>query len=139
VVTLGGIGLQKVPENPQVYCTGNTKKIIEKYKSQTINCNIYGVVGPIMGVSGLLVGLAKYRDIPSVAILAETFGHPTYVGIKGAGAILNALNKKLELGLNLEPLHKDIRDVDKEIRAKTEQQKQLIKKSGKKPDTNYIG
>jgi len=29
VITLGGIGLQKIPENPQVYCTGNSKKIID--------------------------------------------------------------------------------------------------------------
>ena len=143
VITMGGIGMQKVPENPQVYCTGNNKKIIDKYKSQQINCNIYGIVGPIMGVSGLLVGLAKYRDIPSIAILAETFGHPAYVGMKGAGAILNALNKKLDLGLNLDQLHKDIKGVDTEIKAKREQQQkaqqQQQKKPVKKADTNYIG
>lgn len=142
VITLGGIGLQKVPENPQVYCTGNTKKIIDKYKSQSLNCNIYGIVGPIMGVSGLLVGLAKYREIPSIAMLAETFGHPTYVGIKGAGALLNVLNKKLELGLDLSQINKDIKDVDTEIKSKIELQKQQqaqARKPGKRPDMNYIG
>ncbi|MEM4266563.1 MAG: PAC2 family protein [Candidatus Nanoarchaeia archaeon] len=142
VITLGGIGLQKIPENPQVYCTGNSKKIIDKYKSQGLNCNIYGIVGPIMGVSGLLVGLAKYRDIPSIAILAETFGHPTYVGMKGAREILKILNKKLELGLNLNQLEREIAQVDKDIKTKTEEikkQKTLTKKTGKKPDISYIG
>jgi proteasome assembly chaperone (PAC2) family protein len=59
VITLGGIGLQAVPKKPRVYCTGNMKSIIEKYKKGTnLNEKIYGVVGPIVGVSGLLLGLA---------------------------------------------------------------------------------
>lgn len=142
VITLGGIGLQRVPENPQVYCTGNSKKIIQKYKSPNLKCNIYGIVGPIMGVSGLLVGLAKYRNIPSIALLAETFGHPTYVGIKGAREILKILDKKLELGLDLRNIDKDIAQVDKDIKARTDQLtqiKQQPKKPGKKPDISYIG
>ncbi len=141
VITLGGIGLQKVPENPQVYCTGNSKQIIQKYKSPSLNCDIYGIVGPIMGVSGLLVGLAKYRDIPSIAILAETFGHPTYVGMKGAREILKILDKKLELGLDLNRLNKEIDQVDNDIKAKTDYivKAQQSKKAVKKTDMNYIG
>jgi len=147
VITLGGIGLQKVPENPQVYCTGNSKQIIQKYKSPNLKCDIYGIVGPIMGVSGLLVGLAKYRDIPSIAMLAETFGHPTYVGIKGARAILKVLDKKLNLGLDLAHLDMEIQQVDTEIKTKKEQITKLqqqqkrrdLPKAGKRPDISYIG
>lgn len=140
VITLGGIGLQKVPENPQVYCTGNSRKIIDKYKGPKINCDIYGVVGPIMGVSGLLVGLAKYRNIQSIALLAETFGHPTYVGIKGAREILKVLNQKLNLGVDLGKLDNEINAVDKNIKTKTEaaiKNMEQKKKTGK--DISYIG
>ncbi len=145
VITLGGIGLQKIPENPQVYCTGNSKKIIQKYKSPNLKCEIYGIVGPIMGVSGLLVGLAKYRDIPSIAMLAETFGHPTYVGIKGAREILKVLNKKLNMGLDLGRLEREIEQVDKDIKTRKEkitkmqEKKNEPQKPGKKPDISYIG
>ena len=58
MITLGGIGLSDIPKKPRVYCTGNTKKIIEKYKSELVSNKLYGIVGPIVGVSGLLLGLS---------------------------------------------------------------------------------
>jgi hypothetical protein len=60
LVTLGGIGLPHIPKDPMVYCTGNSKELIEKYKKGTIvQKRLYGVVGPIIGATGLLVGMAK--------------------------------------------------------------------------------
>ncbi len=140
IITMGGIGLQRIPENPVVYCTSNTKDIIKRYTATNLNNNIYGVVGPIIGVSGLLVGLAKHKKIPAIALLAETFGHPTYLGIKGARAILLILNQKLGLGLDLKQLDKEIIDIEKEIKTKTKQLTML--QSNKKSMTtelNYIG
>ena len=62
VVTLGGIGLPTAPKKPKVYCTGNSKKMIESFKKGTkIQSKLYGIVGPIVGVSGLLVGLAEKK------------------------------------------------------------------------------
>lgn len=84
VITLGGIGLGEIPKKPKVYCTANTKKIVQKYKNGMVNDQLYGVVGPIIGVSGLLVGLAKKRNIDAISFLAETYGHPMYLGIQGA-------------------------------------------------------
>lgn len=138
VVTMGGIGLQRIPEKPTVYCTSNNKDIIKKYKHTNLNSNIYGVVGPIIGVSGLLIGLSKQRNIKAIALLAETFGHPTYLGIKGARAILKILNKKLSLGLELKELDKEITDIEKDIKTKTKQISMLQKK-GNKNDLSYIG
>ena len=70
IVTLGGIGLQSVPKKPKVYCTGNSADIVTNYKKGTeLNEKIYGVVGPIVGVSGLLLGLAEKRNIPAIAFL----------------------------------------------------------------------
>lgn len=143
IITLGGIGLQRIPENPQVYCTGNSKKIIQKYKTQRLNQNIYGVVGPIIGVTGLLVGLSMRKKIPAIALLAETLGHPTYLGIKGAREILELLNEKLKLGLDLKQLDEEITEIEKEIKTKTKQMS-LLHKSKKVRniglhETNYIG
>jgi proteasome assembly chaperone (PAC2) family protein len=57
VITIGGIGLSNVPASPKVFCTGNCKDIIRKYKKGTeMNDQIFGVVGPIIGVSGCLLG-----------------------------------------------------------------------------------
>ena len=76
IITLGGIGLVEIPKKPKVYCTGNNKKIIQKYKNRMVNNKLYGVVGPIVGVSGLLVGLATRRKMDAISFLAETYGHP---------------------------------------------------------------
>ena len=140
IITLGGIGLQKIPLHPKIYCTGNSKKIIDKYKSKNISNDLYGFVGPIIGVSGLLVGVADQKKIPAVSLLAETFGHPNYLGIKGAREILKILNKQLTLKLDMQQLNKEIEEIEKEIKHKTAGLKkipQMKKKSG--IDMNYIG
>ncbi|MFH1682993.1 MAG: PAC2 family protein [Candidatus Woesearchaeota archaeon] len=110
LVTTGGIGLQKTPEKPKVYCTGNDEKLIKKYigKGSLVEKDIFGVVGPIVGVSGILIGLGKKRRVKGVALLAETFGHPMYLGIKGAKELLKVLDKQLILGLNIKKLDQEI-------------------------------
>lgn len=146
IITLGGIGLGDIPKKPKVYCTGNTKGIINKYRNGLVNNNLYGVVGPIVGVSGLLLGLASRRSIEAVSFLAETYGHPMYLGIKGAKEILRVLDKNLALKLDINKLDKEIKDIEGEILKKTEQLsevtkqialKKLQKKLGK--DIDYIG
>jgi len=142
IITIGGIGLQQIPENPQVYCTANNSDIIKKYKSRNLNNNIYGIVGPIMGVTGLLVGLSKKRNIHSIALLAETFGHPSYLGIKGSREVLRILNEKLKLKIDLSKLDSEIGKIEKEIMIKEQDLRKLKKKeAGPKMDmfTDYIG
>jgi hypothetical protein len=139
IITLGGIGLSSPPENPKVFCTGNSKEIIKKYqKNNQLNNNLFGLVGPIMGVSGLLLGLGKERKIPSISLLAETYGHPSYLGIKGAREILKKLNKSLSLNINLKDLDKEIKEIEKEIKNINALQ-ELNKKPKRQLSTNYIG
>ncbi len=146
IITLGGIGLSDIPKKPRVYCTGNTKKIIEKYKSELVSNKLYGVVGPIVGVSGLLLGLSTRRNIESISFLAETYGHPMYLGIKGAKEILKVLNKSLDLKIDVNKLDREIKDIESEIIKKTEQlsdvSKQIALKKFQKrfgKEVDYIG
>lgn len=127
IITLGGIAIPKVPSEPKVYCTGNNKKILSKYKSNLVNTNIHGVVGPIIGVSGLLPGLAAKKEIPAVALLAETFAHPNYLGIRGARNILKVLSNKLNLRLDLSELDSEINEIEKEFATKTHNINKLTK------------
>jgi len=147
IITLGGIGLQNVPKKPKVFCTGNSKKIIDKYKKGTVlNENLYGVVGPIVGVSGLLLGLSEKKDIPAISMLAETYGHPMYLGVKGAREILKVLSKKLGLDIKLEDLDKEIKELETEMIKRTEELSDVSKKTAIKKlkgkfgeETSYIG
>ena len=52
VVTLGGIGLQKIPKKPKVYITGTDKKYIKSFPYA--DNNIYGVVPITPNASGRL-------------------------------------------------------------------------------------
>ena len=137
IVTIGGIGLEKPPElEPKVYCAANNENIIAEFEKKTkINKKTYGVVGPIIGVTGVLVGMA---DIPAIALLAETFSHPLYLGIKGARSVLKVLEDKYRLGIRIEHLDEEIKDVEAEILKKTKEIQEITRKRTGK-SLNYIG
>jgi uncharacterized protein len=123
LITLGGIGLQAIPEKPKVYCTSNNKSLLTSYtkKGSGVQKNIFGVVGPIIGVSGILLGLAQRRKVKGVALLAETFAHPMYLGIKGAKELLRVIDKKHDYKLNIKKLSKEIIAIEQELMNKTQE------------------
>ena len=147
IITLGGIGLSDVPAKPAVFCTGNSKKDIKEFiKGTKANDKLFGVVGPIIGVAGLLIGLAKKRDIPAFCLLAETLGHPAYIGIKGAKGLLTILNKKLKLRINIKELERDIEEIEEELIHKSQEISKLPRNAALKKiqtrlqkETSYIG
>ncbi len=147
IITLGGIGLAEVPKNPKIYCTANNKDIVKRYKKGTkIDDKLFGVVGPIVGVSGVLIGMAGLRKIDAIALLAETLGHPMFIGVAGSKEILKILDKKFSFKLDLDTLDREVEEAEKDILKKSEEfsniSKQLaIKKLSDKLDkeTNYIG
>ncbi len=138
IITLGGIGLNEIPDQPQVYITGNSTSLIKEFKKGIkVNQDIYGVVGPIMGVSGLLLGLAARKKVDAVCLLAETYGHPMYIGLKGVQAILAIFAKKFRFKLDLSDLAKEIQQAERRPEGKT-------KGKGKfripyPSEVNYIG
>ena len=123
VITTGGIGLQNLPENPKVYVTANSKDFLKTFqkKSLKVETNIFGVVGPIIGVSGVLIGTAQRNNIDAAAFLAETFAHQMYLGVKGATEILRVLNKRYKLGLKVNKMSKEISELEKEVLVKTKE------------------
>ena len=141
VITIGGIGLPHIPENPKVFTTGNDKKIIKKYKTKHINEKIYGVVGPIVGVSGLLLGLGKERNIPSISFLAETFSHSSYLGLKGAKKIIKTLDERFSLEIDTKDLDKEIKEMSVEEKNISKEIKKFMPKMPLQAEsgTNYIG
>jgi uncharacterized protein (TIGR00162 family) len=147
VITLGGIGLSDVPKKPQLFCTGNAPNVIKDFKKGLkLNEKLYGIVGPIIGVSGLMVGLAGKRKLPAVCMLAETLGHPAYLGIQGAREIVKALNKKIGLNIKISRVDKEIADIESEILSRTQELSKLSKQAALKKmqgrvykEMSYIG
>ncbi len=145
IVTTGGIGLQTMPEKPKVYCTSNDQKLYKQYTKLKIEKNIFGVVGPIIGVSGVLLGLGKKHKVKGAALLAETFGHPMYLGIKGAQEILKTLNERFGLKINIKKMSKEVIELEKEMMKKTKEWASELashQQAGaklRKKDVSYIG
>src|SRR3989344_919542 len=148
LITLGGIGLNQIPKQPKVFCTGNSKSFTQEFVPYKAHLNLYGVVGPIVGVSGLLLGLSDPAKIQSASLLAETFGHPIYIGFKGAREILRVLNEKYKLNLGLQKLDQEIKGADEEFermqaglppQETAKKVSKYVQKMGKVKETSYIG
>lgn len=138
IITLGGIGLNEIPDEPKIFCVSNKKGIVKKYTKVGVSDEVYGMVGPIIGVSGLLLGLSK--KINAVALLGETYGHPMYIGLKEAKEILLVLTKLFSFDLDFKDLDDEIKAVDEEMQDN--EPKKASKKLGKLAkyqDLNYIG
>ncbi|MCB9362548.1 PAC2 family protein [Candidatus Woesearchaeota archaeon] len=142
IITTGGIDLPDIPENPDVYITGNDRDLINKYKKfGKVNDKIYGVVGPIMGVTGLLTGMADIINAKSVSLLVETCGHPLFIGYRGAKDILLIIQKRCKMQLKMDKMDKEIERYEEEL---GKQQDMLLELSDKKEKTkkdkvSYIG
>ncbi|MBR9677539.1 hypothetical protein GOV04_05335 [Candidatus Woesearchaeota archaeon] len=137
IITTGGIGLVEEPKKPIVYITGNNKEFIKNFKKDTeLNDKIYGIVGPVIGAAGLLVGMAGKKK--AIALLAQTLAHPTYLGMAGASQIIKTLNKKYSLEVDTKKLEREIEKFNKELKEKTIK---LQKKANvvEEQSTNYIG
>ncbi len=141
IITIGGIALQKIPKAPKIFYTANNKEMINKYKSKDVDNNLYGVVGPIIGVSGLLLGLAGQREVSAMSFLAETFAHPTYLGVKGAREVIKTLDKIFKFGLDIKKLNKEVYSIESAIKTKVKEMEKVSKDIRKynKKDISYIG
>ena len=135
VITLGGIALDRNPKKPKIYAAANEHKIRKKYAGRILDNNMYGVVGPIVGVSGLLVGLAGKRKIPAISLLAETYGHPNHLGVRSARELLRLLNQNLKLRLDLSEFDAEVADVGEEEKLP----KPTKNKTAYSRESNYIG
>jgi proteasome assembly chaperone (PAC2) family protein len=79
----------------------------------------------------------------AVSLLAETYGHPWYLGMRGAEEVVNVLNSKLSLKLNTKKLRNQAERIEELTAAEGDieelPEKKLMKKARRAMDTNYIG
>ena len=135
VVSIGGIALKKIPKKPKIFVTGTHKKHIATFcKNTSCNPKVYGIVGPIIGVTGLVVAQAGRASLFNACILVETYGHPFYLGIPSAREVLQVLDKKYQLKLDLSSLDEEIKEMESDLlRASS------LKVKPVKQETSYIG
>jgi len=143
IITLGGFAEGREVVEPRVIGAVNDKKLLKKYGKFDINFGKDHPVGTIVGASGLLLGMAKARNIPALCLMGETFGMPLMTDPKAADKILHILTKILGMKLDLSKLEKTIKEMEERIKKTDKIHKKMIeelskpKKGGE--DVKYIG
>lgn len=131
-ITIGGYSTGKVEKERRVFGSANNKKLMEKFKKMGI---IFGETrGSIVGVAGLIPGLAKLRRLDGICIMGETHGN--YVDHTSARNVLEKLSGILGFSISLGELEKEAASREKVIKKIEKEVEQQM--TGSKKDITYI-
>jgi len=103
IITIGGYR-NEFERKPKIVAVSTTPELFEQAKKATALPSEAGT--PIVGTAGLLLGLAKFRNVDALCLLGETKGY--LPDPKTAKGIIEVLQKMLEITVNLKGLDKDI-------------------------------
>ncbi len=133
VSTLYSIGAalrQPDPSEPKLFATATTPKLLETIKKEKVQ-TISGK-GQITGFNGLVLGIAKEKELGSVCILGE-IDNPNVIQPKTAAIIL----AKLLQFLKIKPL--DMKELEEEEKRKKFMEQQMNYMSGLAKRDNQPG
>ncbi len=138
IYSLGGYATGKhSTSDPKVVGASNKEEIVESYRDQGID--VEEGSGPILGVSGLLLGLGKGRGFEGSILLGET--HGMLVDPRSAQAVLDALSDLLNFEIDVSELEERAKQTE-EILSRLQKEKKLREVSGVEEgedDLSYIG
>ena len=126
IITLGGYQ-KEVKDKPRVFASATDREILEAAIKLGAKNSPSG--SPIIGAAGILAGLAKFREIDALCLLAETYGHRP--DPKAAMSLLNLLAEMLHLRIDLSDLEREIsryEQMEERIRRIQEQRRILERK-----------
>lgn len=138
IYTLGGYGTGQFVEKPQVLGAANSLELVEEMKG-------YGVVfqenepgGGIVGVSGLLLGLGRLRDMDAVCLMGTTSGY--LVDPKSAQEVLRVLSRALDIEVDMLALEERAKEMERIVGKLREMEKaQMPYDTSGEEDLRYIG
>lgn len=139
VITVGGYR-KDVVGAPRVLASATSPEALRKALEAGSQSNSPG--SPIVGAAGLLVGLAKLKDMDGICLLGETPGYMP--DPKAAKSILTVLKKMLNLSIDLADLDKEIYRIARveEQMKRIEEQRKMAEREIRRMEeekTSYIG
>jgi len=135
VITVGGYKTE-VKDTPRVVAASTNGQILKMALESGAVSSPSG--NPIVGISGLLLGLARFRNVDALCLLGETPGYiPDPMAAK---KILNVITSLLKIEVNLEGLEKEIDKSDQimERMREIEKQRQLAVQRMRKADEERV-
>ena len=114
VISIAALVTDRPFDVPSVYCTTTSLILLEELKGLGVQPLEQGIIG---GENGLIIGLAKKKNIEGVCLLTETHGYQTpngeyVVDPRTAPATLKVLTQLLNLKVGMEPMEKGIAEMD---------------------------
>jgi len=103
IITIGGYR-KEVEGTPQVFASATSPNLLKKALKAGAKESPPG--NPIVGTAGLLLGLAKFRDLDALCLLAETPGY--LPDQRAAKSVINVIMKMLNFTVDLSGLEKEI-------------------------------
>jgi len=148
IITTAGLSIQTPEKNPRLIGSVSDPKVIEKYKKYDIDFNAGSKVGTIIGASGLLLGLGRYKNMEGICLLGQTAGMPEIPDPKTAEVILKVLIDILNIKIDMSELKDKIKEMEKFMnkiqRVQSKALAQMLTEQGmggnqEKEDLKYIG
>jgi len=120
VITVGGYS-SRGGDQPKAVCVATDKKLLDRALSAGAAPSPLG--NPIVGLSGVTLGMARLMGLDAVCILGETIGH--LPDPESAKRVLTVLQRLLDVILDLGPLDKEIEKAMDVFRKMEDVQKEM--------------
>ncbi|TDA33640.1 MAG: proteasome assembly chaperone family protein [Hadesarchaea archaeon] len=112
IFALGGYPTgRQVEGKPRVMAIATDRELLEEGKGYHIPGE--REVGPILGASGLLLGLGKVRGMKGTCLLGET--HGAFVDPRSTQSVLEVLGEMLGIRIDLSVLEERAKEVEKMV------------------------
>jgi uncharacterized protein (TIGR00162 family) len=126
IITIGGYRKEANGE-PRVFVSATNNEILKKSLEAGAKKSPSG--NPIVGTAGLLIGLAKFKEIDASCLLVETPGY--LPDPKAAKSVLKVIMKMLNFEVDLSDLDKEIsksKQIEESMRKIEKQRRKTAKK-----------
>lgn len=108
VVTIGGYRME-VKDKPKVVAAATSQALLDK--ALLAEAVVSPIGNPIVGTAGLMLGLARFKDIDALCLLGETRGY--LPDPRAAKSVLEVLQRILGFNVDLSGLDGEITKVEK--------------------------
>jgi hypothetical protein len=143
IFTLGGFPTGQLDHVDEVLGAVNQEDLTESLKEHGVTFKEKEPNGGIVGASGLLLGLSKFRDIDAACLMGYTSGY--LVDPKSAQSLLAVLSSILDIEVDISELEERAKEMEKivanlvEAKKQQQQQQMLPETPPSDEDLGYIG
>jgi len=125
IITVGAYITGTINQAPKVYATATTTALLKELEATQLPLIREG---EITWMNGLILGLAKVRDVPAIFYAGETSGLPHLEDTRAAAAVLRVLDERMKLNLDPAKLQ--------ELANKTEDFLKSMEEFNERPSTS---